>query len=181
MIIPSFLDMMFNEGIYRLSWYVGEKYLRDLRAREDFSTRVLESVEALACFLVSEVRSIERGTEITKREAKEQVPSDRVKDPSAVARELRWRTRLALGFESDGEPSDRRKMAIADYGCGAQKRKRTSTDDFVEREPKILNMQSVVWDASVKSEVASSRQLMWTRPTINSDGWEQEWLAKEVV
>ncbi|OBZ75769.1 JmjC domain-containing histone demethylation protein 1 [Grifola frondosa] len=87
----------------RLCWYTGEKYLRDLKAKEEFSPRVLESVEVLAEFLVSEARIMERGIESAKKDAKEQVPGDRIKDPSAMARELRWRVKLAAGYNSDDE------------------------------------------------------------------------------
>ena len=31
----------------KLCWYAAEKYLRDLKAREEFQPRVLESIEAL--------------------------------------------------------------------------------------------------------------------------------------
>src|ERR1700730_14607994 len=75
----------------RLCWYVGEKYLRDRRAKEDFPSRILESIEVLADFLVSEVRTMERGLESVRRDVRDQVPNDKVKDAPAVARELRWR------------------------------------------------------------------------------------------
>ncbi|KAG8795110.1 JmjC domain-containing histone demethylation protein 1, partial [Serendipita sp. 399] len=87
----------------KLCWYVGEKYCKDLKAKEEFSPRVLKSLDALAGFLVSEARIIERGSEIAKKEAKENVPTDRVKDPSLLARELRWRVRSAAGVDSDTE------------------------------------------------------------------------------
>ena len=87
----------------RLCWYAGEKYLRDLKAKEEFSQRILDSVEVLAEFLVAEARVMEKGTDHAKREAKEQVPGDRVKDAPAMARELRWRVRLAGGYESDDD------------------------------------------------------------------------------
>jgi len=88
---------------YRLCWYVGERYCRDLKNKEEFSPRVLKSLDALAGFLVSEARTLERGSEIAKKEARESVPADRVKDPSLLARELRWRVRNAAGVDSDAE------------------------------------------------------------------------------
>ncbi|KAH7889882.1 hypothetical protein F5I97DRAFT_1848318 [Phlebopus sp. FC_14] len=111
----------------RLCWYVGDKYLRDLKAKEEFSPRILESLEALANFLVSEVRVMERGTEAAKRDAKDQVPSDRVKDPAALARELRWRVRLTAGTTSDDEELGRplKKMMVNGHGV---KRKRSPTE-----------------------------------------------------
>ena len=95
--------------MHRLCWYAGEKYLRDLKAKEEFPPRVLDSVEVLAEFLVSEARTMERGTDQTKKEAKDQVPGDRIKDAGAMARELRWRVRLAGGYESDDDSRLRRK------------------------------------------------------------------------
>jgi hypothetical protein len=82
---------------------VGERYCRDLKSKEEFSPRVLKSLDALAGFLVSEARTLERGSEIAKKEARENVPADRVKDPSLLARELRWRVRNAAGVDSDTE------------------------------------------------------------------------------
>lgn len=82
---------------------MGESYLRDLKAREELSPRVLESILSLADFLVSESRIIERGSEAAKKESKENVPGEKVKDAPAVARELRWRIKHALGYASDTE------------------------------------------------------------------------------
>ena len=87
----------------RLSWYVGEGHLRDLKAKEDLSPRVLESILSLAEFLVGESRIIERGAEAAKKESKESVPGEKVKDAPALARELRWRAKHALGYMSDTE------------------------------------------------------------------------------
>jgi F-box/leucine-rich repeat protein 10/11 len=58
---------------------------------------------SLAEFLVYESRVIERGPEAAKKESKENVPGEKVKDAPALARELRWRTRHALGYTSDTE------------------------------------------------------------------------------
>lgn len=82
---------------------MGENYLRDLKAREELSPRVLESILALADFLVRESRIIERGAEAGKKESKEHVPGEKVKDAPALARELRWRVKHALGYTSDTE------------------------------------------------------------------------------
>ena len=82
---------------------MGEGYLRDLKAREELSSRVLESIMSLADFLVSESRIIERGSEAAKKESKENIPGEKVKDAPAIARELRWRVKHALGYMSDTE------------------------------------------------------------------------------
>lgn len=57
----------------------------------------------LADFLVSQARVLESGDEAARKDVREQVPHDRVKDPSAIARELRWRARLASGSSTDDE------------------------------------------------------------------------------
>jgi len=86
--------------------------LRDLKGKEEFSPRVLKSIESLASFLVSEARIMERGSEAAKKEAREQVPGDRIKDAPALARELRWRVRQACGemSDDDGEPMANSKV-----------------------------------------------------------------------
>ena len=82
---------------------MGESYLRDLKAREEISPRILESILSLADFLVGESRVIERGSEAAKKESKENIPVEKVKDAPAIARELRWRVKHALGYTSDTE------------------------------------------------------------------------------
>ena len=73
--------------------------------------RVLHGLVALADFLVSEARLIERGSDPLRKEAKEQVPGDKIKDPAALARELRWRVRLAAGLASDTESANKSKAS----------------------------------------------------------------------
>ena len=120
----------------RLCWYAGEKYLRDLKAREDFPSRVLDSVAALADFLVNEARVIEgrpglqsAQTEAVRKEARDAIPPDKVKDAPALARELRWRVRNARGVSSgdEGAGSKRGKSMSAPKENG-MKRKRDSAD-----------------------------------------------------
>lgn len=82
---------------------MGEGCLRDLKAREELLPRVLESILSLADFLVSESRIIERGAEAAKKESRESIPGEKVKDAPALARELRWRVKHALGYMSDTE------------------------------------------------------------------------------
>ena len=131
----------------RLCWYVGEAMLKSLKAREDFSPRVLKSLNALARFLVSEARLIEQG-----KNARENVPADRVKDAPALARELRWRVRLALNGSSDGEedaPPD--SAGSSGTRSNARKRKRGVIEQDVSgedvREPRFKNFTPKRWDA----------------------------------
>ena len=55
---------------------------------------------------------IEKGTEAAKREAKEQVPFEKIKDPASMARELRWRVRAAAGVDSGDELEDETGAAV---------------------------------------------------------------------
>lgn len=88
----------------KLCWYVAEKTLKDLKAKEEFPMRVLEGMDALATFLTRESRIMERktSTEAARKDSKEQVPAT-IKDPAALAREFRWRVRLAAGHDSGDE------------------------------------------------------------------------------
>jgi len=147
----------------RLCWYVGEKYLRDLRAKEDFTPRVLESVEALSDFLVSEVRAMERGPESVKRDIRDQVPGDKVKDAPAVARELRWRVRLAGGYTSDGDDDNldqAREPTPKDVG---RKRKRDSepppTDLAIPSDSIFRNFRPKTWETVEEEHEESTRHL----------------------
>ncbi|KAI0637306.1 hypothetical protein C8Q77DRAFT_1155150 [Trametes polyzona] len=166
----------------KLCWYAGEKYLRDLKAKEEFPPRVLESVEALADFLVSEARTMERGAEPAKRQAKEEVPGDRIKDAPALARELRWRVRLAAGYSSDDEGRSHRKAKSAANGDAANgvgnKRKRIATEGSEDSMELFRNFKRPSWDRVEElptervSKVAKAR-----RPDTKSRDWAQAWVS----
>lgn len=161
---------------HRLCWYAGEKYLRDLKAKEDFPTRILESVEALAEFLVAEVRTIERGTEASKKEAKDQVPGDRIKDAPAMARELRWRCKLAAGYASDDDSSTRPKGKAGVGANGtAAKRKRVHEDD--DALALFRNFRPKRWDKVVSKPTETEAVKTHIRRTIvdNDRQWETDW------
>ncbi|PCH38766.1 Clavaminate synthase-like protein [Wolfiporia cocos MD-104 SS10] len=165
----------------KLCWYAAEKYLRDLKSKEEFSTRVLESVEALAEFLVNEARTMERGTEHQKREAKEQVPSDRIKDAPALARELRWRVRLASGYTSDDDVRSHRRLVRSGSGTNAgeaagSKRKRAEGDDsamFRNFQP-----QRRVWTRVVEAPAEGESRVIRARKPADGEGrtdWMEQW------
>jgi len=145
----------------KLCWYVGESYLRDLKAREEFSPRVLESILSLADFLVSESRIIERGPEVARKESKENVPGEKVKDAPATARELRWRAKHALGYTSDAEGE---KNHDDRWG----RMVRTPAGVFKNFAPKRWDR---VVDEDVGEEVTKVRAL---RPD-SLDGWVTTW------
>ncbi|KAH7103811.1 Clavaminate synthase-like protein [Auriculariales sp. MPI-PUGE-AT-0066] len=147
----------------KLCWYVGEKYLRDIRAKEEFSERVLEGVAALADFLVGQVRLMERSSDSQRREAKDAVPTDRIKDAPAVARELRWRVRQALDAPSDDEATPWKKTQSPVKGT---KRKREtselgspSADDYPSSR-NFKNFRPKAWDQEVRAPIESERRVV---------------------
>lgn len=162
-----------TDSIGRLCWYVADKYLRDFRSHPDFTKRVLHGILALAEFLVSEARILENGSEQAKKEVKEQIPADRVKDAPALARELRWRARLAFGFSSDGEEEEQNTKLLA------MKRKRSESEaPMVSPLFKIFRPKK--WDACAQEPVQSqSRRVKppGLKPEAeNRDDWAEAWL-----
>lgn len=162
---------------------MAEKYLRDLKAKEEFSSRVLGSLEALSSYLVSEARTMERGSEAAKRDAKEQVPTDKVKDAPALARELRWRVRLTAGTTSDDEEHGRPPKKMLTNGNanvnGGVKRKRSPIDiqgaETGTIRVQFRNFQPKGWDAVEdlpKEEETASVQAVYP----DEVGWEQRWI-----
>ncbi|KII88859.1 hypothetical protein PLICRDRAFT_40504 [Plicaturopsis crispa FD-325 SS-3] len=154
----------------KLCWYAGDKYLRDLKAKEEFSPRVLESIELLANFLVSEARNIERGTEHAKKETKDQVPGDRVKDPAAVARELRWRARLAAGHDSDDESSGAQKEGL---NGTAHKRRRV---DIEEHTAKFKNFVPKQWPRVAEREPQIETKISRAQKPADEQMLDEHWL-----
>ncbi|KAF8436936.1 Clavaminate synthase-like protein [Boletus edulis BED1] len=170
----------------KLCWYVADKYLRDIKAKEEFSPRVLESLEALCSYLVSEVRAMERGSEAAKRDAKEHVPTDRIKDAPALARELRWRVRLAAGTTSDDEGNERPlKKALTNGSAsvnGGVKRKRSPMEmQGPETETSLgrvqfRNFQPKGWDVVEdlpKEEETTTVQAVYPEEVV---GLQQRWV-----
>ncbi|KAH8108208.1 jumonji protein [Cristinia sonorae] len=174
----------------KLCWYAAEKYLRDLKAKEEFPPRVLESVEALADFLVNEGRMMEKGSDQAKKEAKEQVPGDRIKDAPALARELRWRVRLAEGYGSDEDSASRnlkKRKAPATNGDagwlpgGPSKRKRVS-DEHEEAVASVYrNFKPKTWDLVREKEgEEEERTAVKRRVDGDDDRWKEVWGAEVV-
>ncbi|ETW85621.1 hypothetical protein HETIRDRAFT_407575 [Heterobasidion irregulare TC 32-1] len=160
----------------KMCWYVGERYLRDLKAREEFSERILQSLDALAGYLVLEARALERGPEASKREAREQLPSDKVKDASAVARELRWRVKLASGDFSDDEDDDRLTRNHEQSSAYKRKREeRNSPESCQDPISTFRHFQPKIWDG-VSSEVIVSQQKSRTRSNFEEERWMDAWL-----
>lgn len=158
------LTNIFNpDNSSRLCWYVADKYLRDIKAKEEFSSRIYEGIEALAGFLVSQVRTIERGADQAKKDAKEQIPTERVKDPAALARELRWRVRLAAGYESDYDGDTRTEAKVADSHYVGNKRKRSQLDIVNDRTFVFKNFKPKIWEIVSEEAVEHHNRIMKAR------------------
>ncbi|EJF62505.1 Clavaminate synthase-like protein [Dichomitus squalens LYAD-421 SS1] len=167
----------------KLCWYAGEKYLRDLKGKEEFLPRVLEGIEALADFLVSEARTMEHGTDSAKRQAKEDIPGDRIKDAPALARELRWRARHAAGYSSDDDSRGSRKSKVASVngetnGIGS-KRKRSAVDSTEDSADIFRNFKRRGWDREVESPTERDSRTVRARKPVSqekSQEWTQLWV-----
>jgi F-box/leucine-rich repeat protein 10/11 len=133
---------------------------------------VLESIEVLSDFLVSEVRAIERGPESLRRDVRDQVPNDKVKDAPAVARELRWRVRLAQGYTSDGDQSGRfraREPMTKEVG-----RKRKRDPEFSGVDSRFRNFQPKIWEALAEEQEEGVRHLT-VQPTQDIGSLVEGW------
>jgi hypothetical protein len=117
---------------------------------------------------------MERGTEHAKREAREHVPAERVKDPAATARELRWRARIAAGHPSDDEGPQR--TITNGHGINGSKRKRVDSETSEERS-NFRNFKPRVWE-SVKENASESEdiELNGRRPE-NEEEWKEYWTS----
>ena len=140
---------------------MGESYLRDLKAREELSPRILESILSLADFLVSESRIIERGAEAPKKESKESVPGEKVKDAPALARELRWRVKHALGNMSDTEGDH---VHVEQCG-GVIRAPVTVFKNFVPKK----------WDRVVDEDAGEELTKVRATQPDSLDGWVTTW------
>ncbi|TCD67652.1 JmjC domain-containing histone demethylation protein 1 [Steccherinum ochraceum] len=174
----------------KLCWYAAEKYLRDLKAKEEFSPRVLESVEALADFLVSESRTMEKGADPAKRESREQVPGDKIKDGPALARELRWRVRLAEGYASDEDSHTRslkKRKGLSSNGDAAStsgagsKRKRISEEHDDSRTAMFRNFQPKGWDV-IEDKAGQKEEKTIRKRKVDDSGedWKHAWSQETV-
>ncbi|KAG5643910.1 hypothetical protein DXG03_009481 [Asterophora parasitica] len=157
----------------------GDKVLRDLKSPSGatFSARVLDSMIALADFLVSEARVLEGTNDHRKKDVKEQIPSDRVKDAPAMARELRWRLRLAGGYSSEDEGGPNARKA------NANKRKRgTSAAPTLEETTRpFKNFVPKLWDSFVeKSADVETRSDRGRRPQ-DDESWVELWLNADSI
>lgn len=97
-------------------------------------------------------------TQARRRDAKEAVPGDRVKDAPALARELRWRVRLAQGGASDGEDD-----ATDEHARGG-KRKRATTSGASA----VANAINSVSHAQPAAKAGPALTIMTERPKFKN-------------
>lgn len=145
---------------------------------------MLESIEVLSDFLVSEVRTMERGSESLRRDVRDQVPNDKVKDAPAVARELRWRVRLAQGYASDGDQSGRFRAGEPLTKDVGRKRKRdTEFSHTVQGDARFRNFQPKIWEALAEEQEEGVRHLtVQPAQDISSlvEGWK-DWKEEPIM
>lgn len=153
----------------RLCWYAGDKYLRDLKSPSgaSYCPRVLNGILTLAEFLVSEARILETGSDAAKKEAKESIPADRVKDGPAVARELRWRVKQAMGYASDDEGGKSAPVG--------NKRKRVENGGEISH---FRNFKPKTWDLSTTQKEETSQEVKAKKP-VDGEELDQSWLSGE--
>ncbi|KAJ3723511.1 jumonji protein [Lentinula guzmanii] len=149
----------------KLCWYVGDKYMKDLKNGIIPSSRVLDSLSSLVDFLLSETRVLERGSVQAKKEAKEQIPHDRVKDGPALARELAWRLRHASGNASDDEHT------TSTNGVGYKRKRIRSRSDS---PPKFRNFRPKGWDKVVETKGELDPRTLHLRRGEEIEKWT-EW------
>jgi F-box/leucine-rich repeat protein 10/11 len=130
----------------------------------------LKGILTLSEFLVSEARILERGSEQAKKEAKEQIPTDRIKDAPAVARELRWRAKRALGYSSDDEGV--RKSKYSPTPVAGSKRRRV---DEEEETSQFRNFKPKPWDAMVTTK--DDENVSTFRAAKPDGDWTGRWMA----
>jgi hypothetical protein len=157
---------------FRLCWYVGDKYLRELKASswQSYPLRVKSSILALAEHLVSEVRMLEKGSEHSRKETRDHIPSERIKDAPAMARELLWRARLLLhGSASDEEAVNN------DFGnFKGGKRKRSTESPGVDDSSSFKNFKPKKWDSSTEKVLEKElRTVRLSRP--EDEKWKERW------
>ena len=126
-----------------------------------------------------------------RKEAKESVPGDRVKDAPALARELRWRVRLAAHGSSDAEDDGAENSARP----GTKRRRKetpgpTSENGHVD-DLRFRNFEPKRWDAcdvQISLQDRARRRPPKGRPSPPSEDipekrreWAWEWLKFDEI
>lgn len=129
---------------------------------------------ALADFLVSEARILEQGIDTAKKEVKEQIPSDRVKDAPAMARELRWRLRLAAGSASDEEGP--KKADRTNGHINGVKRRRVDSEGVEEGSLRFRNFKPRPWDRIEDRVEDLGTEIKQVISPGTGDAWVDTWI-----
>ena len=150
--------------------------MRDFKsvAAPSLPGRVLNGILTLAEFLVSEARILERGSEQAKKEAKEQIPTDRIKDAPAVARELRWRAKRALGYSSDDEGAGKSKYSP--IPVAGLKRRRVDEEEE-EGTSQFKNFKPKPWGAVVTTKDDENVSTCRAEKPGKDGDWTGRWMA----
>lgn len=123
---------------------------------------------------MAEARAIERSGDGKRKEAKDRVPSDKVKEPSAISRELRWRVRLALGFLSDDEGDGvAERFRITGRTSGKRKRVSENSDGDANNNP-FRHFRPRAWDKVLESPVVEEKCVMQAKRP-GDEGWMERW------
>ncbi len=118
---------------------------------------------------------MERGPDSLRRDARDQVPNDKVKDAPAVARELRWRVRLAQGYASDEDQSSRFRAGEPMAKEVGRKRKRDPEfSQAVQGDFKFRNFQPKIWEA-LAEEQEEGVQHLTVQPTQDISSLTEGW------
>lgn len=132
---------------------------------------------------MSEARTIERGTDSAKRQAKEEVPGDRIKDAPALARELRWRVRHAAGYSSDDDGRSHRSAKGRSGANGeatangiSTKRKRPATDTVDDGTELFRNFKRPSWEHAEERPTERASRMVKARRPDKSQEWADDWV-----
>lgn len=115
---------------------------------------------------------LEKGSEYGRKETRDQIPSERIKDAPAMARELLWRTRLLLhGSASDEEAVDN------DFGnFRVGKRKRSAESPGIDDSSSFKNFKPKKWDSSTEKVIEKElRTVRLSRPEEEDEKWKERW------
>jgi len=130
---------------------------------------------ALAEFLVSESRILEHGPDAAKKDVREQIPVERVKDGPACAREVRWRLRLSAGAASDDEGP--KKVEKANGHVNGVKRRKVESEGVEER---FRNFKPRIWDREqTKEENLGMETMQAAHPAGAGEAWSDAWVDGE--
>jgi len=116
---------------------------------------------------------MERGPDSLKRDVRDQVPIDKVKDAPAVARELRWRVQLAQGYTSDEDQQSGRFRA-GEPMAKEMGRKRKRDAEFSQGDSKFRNFQPKIWEA-LAEEQEEGVQHLTVQPTQDISSLAEGW------